>query len=258
MKIGTRIKNAVSDMFVMSGRSTRHSLRSMDTLITVIGMPIMMMFMFVYVVSGVIDTHFANDINFVVPGIVLMCIMSSVAYTAFRLNKDITQGIIDRFRCMPIAKSAILGGQVLSSIVFNAISVLIVLVAGLIIGFRPDARIASWFLVIGILLLFTFAMTWISVVFGLLANSAEGAGAFAYVLLFLLFTSSAFVPTKSMHGLLRVFAEHQPMTPIIETMRSLLGHGNAGPNAWIAVSWCVGLLAAAYFAALRIYKNKTI
>jgi len=167
----------------MSGRVLRHTFRSIDTLITVVAMPVMMMLMFVYVFGGAMNTGSIDYINFVAPGIVLFTIVSGVAYTAFRLNNDITAGIFDRFHSMPISKSSILGGHVLTSVVFNVFSTVLVLLVALLVGFRPEAGIAGWLLAIGIVMLFTLAMTWVSVTFGLLANSGEGAGVFSYLLL---------------------------------------------------------------------------
>lgn len=257
MKIISGIKRNFSDTAVMSGRVLRHTFRSIDTLITVVAMPIFMMLLFVYVFGGAMKTGSVDYVNYVVPGIILFTIASSVAYTAVRLNSDVTAGIFDRFHSMPIAKSSILGGHVLTSLVFNAISVVLVLLVALLVGFRPQAGIAGWLLAIGILLLFTLAMTWVSVIFGLLAGSAEGAGVFAYPLLILLFISSAFVPAQSMSGIVRTFAEHQPMTPIIESVRSLLMNEPAGNNVWTAVLWCMGILIASYIAAMQIYKHKS-
>lgn len=216
----------------------------------------MMLLLFVYVFGGAMNTGSIDYINFVVPGIVLFTIASGVAYTAVRLNNDVTSGIFKRFNSMPISKSSILGGHVLNSVVFNMFSAILVLLVALLVGFRPEAGLAEWLLVIGILLLFTLAMTWVAVTFGLLANSSEGAGVFAYPMLGLLFISSAFVPTESMSGIVRAFAEYQPMTPLIETVRSLLMNEPVGNNALISVIWCVGILIASYIAAMQIYKHK--
>jgi ABC-2 type transport system permease protein len=256
MRIISKIKYNLSDTIVMSVRMLRHNFRSIDTIITVVAMPIMIMLMFVYVFGGSINTGTVDYINYVVPGIILMCITSGVAYSAFRLNNDVTKGIVERFRSMPIAKSSILGGHVLTSIVFNAFSTVLILLFAFLIGFRSDAGITRWLLAIGILLLFTLAMTWIAVMFGLLANSAEGAGVFSYLLLGLLFISSGFAPTETMPRIVRIFAENQPMTPIIETIRSLLLNESVGNNAFIAVLWCSGILIASYIAAMQIYKHR--
>ncbi len=256
MKITSRIKNYISDTMVMSGRMLRHNFRSIDTIITVIAMPLMIMLMFVYVFGGSINTGSVKYINYVVPGIILMCITSGVAYSGFRLNNDVTKGIFERFRSMPVAKSSILGGHVLTSVVFNAFSTVLILLFAFIIGFRSDAGIAGWLLATGILLLFTLAMTWVAVMFGLMANSAEGASVYSYLLLALLFISSGFAPTQSMPRMVRIFAENQPMTPIIETIRSLILNESVGRNALIAVLWCLGILIAAYIASMHIYKHK--
>jgi ABC-2 type transport system permease protein len=209
------------------------------------------------VFGGAIHTGSVNYINYVVPGIILMCIASGAPYTSVRLNIDISRGIVDRFRSMPIAKYSILTGHVLTSVAFNIFSSVIVVLFAVLIGFRTSAGLTGWLLAIGLLLLFTLAMTWLSVVFGLLAKTAEGAGVFAYPVLVLLFVSSAFTPTESMHGALRAFAENQPMTPIIETVRSLLLNGSAGNKALTAVLWCTGLLVASYIAAMQVYRHKT-
>lgn len=256
MNLISGVKYNFGDTAVMSGRVLRHTFRSIDTLITVVAMPIMMMLMFVYIFGGAMNTGPISYINFVVPGILLFTIASGVAYTSVRLNNDVTEGIFDRFHSMPIAKSSILGGHVLTSVVFNLFSTLLVLLIALLIGFRPEAGLAGWLLVIGIVLLFTFAMTWVSVTFGLLANSAEGAGVFAYPMLMLLFISSAFVPTETMPGAVRAFAEYQPMTPIIDAVRSLLLNEPVGNKALIAVVWCLGILITFYIAAMRIYKRR--
>lgn len=249
--------NAIRDTAIMAKRSLRHTIRSMDTIITVAAMPIAMMLLFVYVFGSSFDTGSIKYINFVTPGIVVMCILSGIAYAALRLNNDMTNGIINRFKTMPIASSSILGGHAVSSVLSNLFSVCLVLIVAFLVGFRSDAGIAEWAIFSGLLLLFTIATTWLAIVFGLLAKTAEGAGAFSYILLLLVFVSSAFTPTDKMTPWLRAFAEHQPMTPIIETMRSLLVNGTAGESVWVAGAWCAGLLVVSYFIALRIYKNKT-
>lgn len=259
MRIISGIKRSFSDTAVMSGRVLRHTLRSIDTLITVVAMPVMMMLTFVYIFGGAMNTGSIgiDYINFVVPGVLLLTIVSGVAYTAFRLNNDITAGIFDRFHSMPISKSSILGGHVLTSVVFNVLSTVLVLLVALLIGFRPEAGMAGWLLATGIVLLFTLAMTWIAVTFGLLASSAEGAGVFSYLLMAMLFISSAFAPTESMPGVVRAFAGHQPMTPVIEAVRSLLLNEPVGNNALLAVIWCFGFLVVFYVAAMQIYNRKT-
>ncbi len=245
-----------SDMSVMLGRSMRHIFRSMDTVITVTITPIAMMLLFVYVFGGAIQTGTDNYVNYLLPGILLMAIASGIAYTAYRLFMDMQSGIFERFHSMPIARSAALWGHVLTSLVSNAISVAVILLVALIMGFRSSAGILSWLAVAGILALFTLALTWIAAIAGLSAKSVDGAGAFSYPLIFLPFISSAFVPTASMPGPVRIFAENQPVTSIVNAIRSLLAQQPVGNDIWVALAWCVGILIVAYVFAIRAYKRK--
>ncbi len=248
---------ALRDTWVMAKRSMRHIVRSPDTIITVLAMPIAIMLMMVYVFGSVIDTGLVKYIDFAVPGVIIMTVVSGIAYAAFRLNNDIGRGFINRFRSMPVAPSSILGGHVASSVLSNLFSVLVVMLVALLIGFRSGASFAAWLLWAGMLILFTLAMTWLAMFFGLLAKTAEGSAAFSYILMLMVFLSSAFVPTDKMNSALRAFANNQPMTPIIKTLRSLLVDGSAGQGAWVAVVWCTGLLAVSYLLALRAYAHRT-
>jgi ABC-2 type transport system permease protein len=250
-------KHFFSDMGVMLGRSMRHILRSMDTIITVTITPIAMMLLFVYVFGGAIQTGTDNYVNYLLPGILLIAIASGIAYTAFRLFMDMQRGIFERFHSMPIARSAALWGHVLTSLVSNAISVVVIILVALIMGFRSPAGILSWLAVAGILALFTLALTWIAAIAGLSAKSVDGASAFSYPLLFLPFISSAFVPTETMPSVVRAFAENQPVTSIVEAIRALLSSQPVGNDIWVALAWCLGILIVAYVFAMRAYKRKT-
>jgi ABC-2 type transport system permease protein len=245
-----------SDMNVMLGRSMRHILRSMDTIITVTIMPIAFMLLFVYVFGGAIQTGTDHYVNYLLPGILLIAIASGISYTAYRLFLDMERGIFERFHSMPIARSTVLWGHVLTSLVSNSISVVVIMVVALIMGFRSSAGILSWLAVAGILALFTLTLTWIAAVAGLSANSMDGAIAFSYPLLFLPFISSAFVPTETMPGPVRAFAENQPVTSIVESIRALLSGQPVGNNIWVALAWCVGILLVAYVFAMRAYKKR--
>src|SRR5512143_1821748 len=245
----------LSDMGVMLGRSMRHIFRSMDTIITVTIMPIAFMLLFVYVFSGAIRTGTDNYVNYVLPGILLIAIASGSAYTSYRLFMDKQRGIFERFHSMPIARSAPLWGHVLTSLVSNGISVAVIILVAALIGFRSSAGILSWLAVAGILALFTLALTWMAVIAGLSANSVDGAGAYSYPLIFLPFISSAFVPTASMPAVVRAFAEHQPVTAIVDAIRALLSGQPVGNDIWIALAWCVGILLVAYIFAMRAYKK---
>jgi ABC-2 type transport system permease protein len=244
------------DMSVMLGRSMRHILRSMDTVITVTIMPIALMLLFVYVFGSAIQTGMDNYVNYLLPGILLIAIASGISYTAYRLFIDMQRGIFERFNSMPIARSTVLWGHVLTSLVSNAISVVVIILVALLMGFRSPAGVLSWLAVAGILALFTLTLTWIAVIAGLSAKSVDGASAFSYPIVFLPFISSAFVPTATMRPAVRAFAENQPVTPIVSTIRALLSNQPVGNDIWIALAWCVGIMLVAYLFAMRAYKKR--
>jgi ABC-2 type transport system permease protein len=245
-----------SDMGIMVGRSMRHIFRSMDTIITVAITPIMIMLLFVYVFGGAIQTGTDNYVNYLLPGILLIAIASGTSYTAYRLFMDMQRGIFERFHSMPIAPSAALWGHVLTSLVSSAISVVVIILVGLLMGFRSSAGVLSWLAVASILALFTLALTWIAAIAGLSAKSVDGVSAFSFPLIFLPFISSAFVPTESMPGVVRAFAENQPVTSIVKSIRALLSSQPVGNEIWIALAWCLGILIVAYVFAMRTYKRK--
>ena len=244
----------------MAKRSLRHIVRSPDTIITVVLTPIAMLLLFVYVFGGALgqQTGSVKYVDFITPGIIVLTVISGIAYAAFRLNNDIQKGIINRFRTMPVAPSSILSGQAASSTLSNLFSSLLVLFVAFIIGFRSDAGLVEWLLFAGLLALLTLALTWLAIFFGLLAKSVEGAASFSYILMLFIFISPSFVPTDSMTPVLRGFSEHQPLTPIVETMRSLLSNGTPGDSALVALAWIVGILVVFYLASLRLYRNRTL
>lgn len=249
---------ALTDTWTMTKRSLRHTTRSLDTIITVVLTPIAMLLLFVYVFGGALgeQTGSIAYVDFITPGVIIMTVASGIAYAAFRLSTDLHKGIISRFRTMPVTPSSVLTGQALSSTLSNLFSCLLVILVALLVGFRPAADGAAWLTFCGLLALFTLATTWLAMFFGLLAKTVEGAGAFSYILLLLIFISPSFVPTDSMKPWLRGFAENQPMTPIIETMRSLLTEGTPGPDIWAAFGWAAGILVVSYTLALGIYRRR--
>jgi ABC-2 type transport system permease protein len=249
--------HAVSDTAVLTGRSLRHILRSPDTIITTAVTPIAMMLLFVYVLGGAIETGSDEPyVTYLLPGILLMTIASGVAYTSYRLFLDLQGGIVERFQSMPIGRSAVLWGHVLTSLVANTVSLAIVVAVALLMGFRSGAGVLAWLGAAGILLLFTVALTWLAVVAGLSAKTVDGASAFSYPLIFLPFISSAFVPTDSMPGPVAWFAENQPVTSIVDAIRALLEGQPAGGELWVALAWCLGLLVMAYAWAVATYRRR--
>ncbi|RSM57582.1 ABC transporter permease [Amycolatopsis sp. WAC 01376] len=249
-------KHFFGDTTVLLGRSLKHVTRSVDTIITTAMMPVAMMLMFVYVFGGAISTGSDSYVSYMLPGILLITVASGVAYTALRLFTDMKSGIFERFQSLPIARSGVLWAHVLTSLVANLLSLVIVVGVALLMGFRSGAGLSTWLAVAGILLLFTLALTWLAVIPGLSAKSVDGAGAFSYPLIFLPFLSSAFVPTATMPGPVRAFAEHQPVTSIVNALRALLTEQPVGTDIWIALAWCAGLLVVAYVFATITYRRK--
>ena len=240
----------------LTGRSLRHITRSPDTIITTTIMPIAFLLLFVYVFGGAINTGSDSYVNYLLPGILLITIASGISYTAFRLFLDMKSGIFERFQSMPIARSSVLWAHVLTSMVANLISVVVVVLVALLMGFHSGAGVLDWLAVAGILMLFTLALTWLAVIPGLTAKSPDGASAFSYPLIFLPFISSAFVPTDSMPGAVRAFAENQPVTTIVNTIRDLLTQQPVGTDIWIALAWLIGILIVAYTFAMATYRRK--
>jgi len=195
-------------------------------------------------------------VNYLLPGILLITIASGIAYTSYRLFLDLQTGIFERFQSMPIARSSVLWAHVLTSLVANFISLAVVMVVALVIGFRSGAGVLAWLAVVAILALFTLALTWLAVIAGLSAKSVDGASAFSYPLIFLPFISSAFVPTDSMPGPVRWFAENQPVTSIVNSIRHLLMEQSVGIDLWIALAWCGGILVVAFILAMVVYRRR--
>ncbi len=244
------------DTAVLLGRSMRHITRSPDTIITVSIMPIALMLLFVYVFGGAIHPGPGHYVNYLLPGILLITIAMGISYTGFRLFTDMQSGIFERFQSMPIARSSALWAHVLTSVVSNLISLVIVVLVALLIGFRSGAGALAWLAVAGILILFTLTLTWIAIIAGLSAKTVDGAGAFSYPIVFLPFISAAFVPTDTMPGPVRAFAENQPVTSIVNTIRDLLAHQPVSTGIWIALAWCLGILIVAYALAMATYHRK--
>ena len=249
-------KHFFGDTALLTGRSLRHITRSPDTIITTTIMPIAFMLLFVYVFGGAISSGSGSYVNYLLPGILLITIASSISYTAFRLFMDMKSGIFERFQSMPIARSSVLWAHVLTSLVASLVSVVAVVGVALLMGFRSGAGVLAWLAIAGILVLFTLALTWLAVIAGLSATSVDGASAFSYPLIFLPFISSAFVATATMPGPVRAFAENQPVTPIVNTIRDLYAQQPISTDIWIALAWCAGILIVAYALAMATYHRK--
>jgi ABC-2 type transport system permease protein len=249
-------KHFFGDTAVLTGRSLRHITRSPDTIITTTLMPIAFLLLFVFVFGGAINSGSDSYVNYLLPGIMLITAASGVSYTAYRLFLDMKSGIFERFQSMPIARSSVLWAHVLTSLVAVFMSLVVVVLAALLMGFRSGAGVPAWLAVVGILILFALMLTWIAVIAGLTAKTTDGVSAFSYPLIFLPFISSAFVPTHTMPGPVRAFAEHQPVTSIVNAIRDLFTQQPVGADIWIALAWCVGILVVAYMVSTAIYRRR--
>lgn len=235
---------AISDSLMLIKRSMLHIIKNMDQLLSVAFQPIMFMLLFRYVFGGAINTGGTSYVNFLVAGILVQTAAFGSMYTAIGVATDLQRGIIDRFRSLPMMSSAVLVGHTVADLVRNTISSVIMILVGLAVGFRPKADVLDWVLVFGILLLFTFAMSWLSAILGLIAKSIEAVQWISFVLIFpLTFASSAFVEASTMPKYLRLFAENQPVTQVIEAIRALLVGTPIGNHGQLAVIWCLGILA---------------
>jgi ABC-2 type transport system permease protein len=250
----TTLAMGVNDATVMTGRELRRAVRSIDSLLTSMLLPIMILTMFVFVFGGAINTG-TGYINYVVQGILLLCAGFGSASTAVSVSQDMTTGIIDRFKTMPIFGSSVLIGHVAASVVRNLTACVIVVVFALAYGFRPGGSVAGWLGAVGLLVLFVLAFTWVACAIGQLVGP-DAANGVTFFMLFLPYVSSGFVPTDTMPGVLHAFAEHQPITPIVETLRGLIMGTSTGGNGPAAVAWCLAILVVGYVASSALFRRQ--
>lgn len=248
---------AISDSVTMAGRSLRHVIRDVEGLLLAVILPVMIMVMFVEVLGGGFQAGVENYVDYAVPGVLLLCTGYNAAVIGVAVTKDMTTGVIDRFRSMPIVSSSVLVGHIVGSLLRNLFSALIVIGVALLMGWNPTASVIEWAAVAGIIALFILAMSTLSTTFGLLVRSAEGAGTFSFFMLFLPYISSGFLPVEALPSWLHGFAENQPMTPIIETLRGLLMGSSIGSSAGLAIAWLVGILLVAAVASSTIFTRRT-
>jgi ABC-2 type transport system permease protein len=246
---------AVSDTATMIDRSIRLTRRNVDTLFVSILLPLLMMALFVYVFGGAISTG-TEYINYVVPGILLLTTGYGASNTAMAVADDMTTGMIDRLRSLPIRSFAVLTGHVTASVARNAISTAIVLLASLAMGFRPNAGPLDWLGAIGLLLLYVVALSWLAAALGVIAKSVESASTLSFFMLFVPYLSSAFVQVETMPAFLRPISEHQPITPVIETVRGFLTDTPLNGTGWVALAWCTGLFLFSFTLATVLFRRR--
>jgi ABC-2 type transport system permease protein len=247
---------AVSDSVTMLRRNFRHMKRNPSTLFGSLIFPIIMLLMFVYVFGGAFSVG-TNYVDYVVPGIIIMSVGYSVGQTAVSVSTDMTEGIITRFRTMGISRASVLTGQVLGTVIRTLGCVAVIVCITLIMGFRPTADFAEWIAAVGVVLMITFATSWLTTALGLVAKSVSGASYAAFPVTFLPVISSAFAPARTMPAGIRWFTDYQPFSPVIETLRGLLTGTPIGDSGWLAVGWCVVIALIGYLWARALFNRNT-
>ncbi len=246
-----------NDTVTMAKRCFMLSKRNPDTLLTSIMLPALMMLLFVSLFGNLVHVGDTSYVNYIVPGVLLQCVGQCSSTTAIMMNKDVTSGIMNRFCTLPIKNLSILNGHILEALVRNLLTSVIVLLVAVLLGFRPSINLMDWGIVLILLAGIILALSWLSIAVGITANSAEGASALSALAIILPYLSSGFVPTETLPKVMRVFADYQPMTPIIDTMRNaLLGNPLEIDVCIIALLWCVGLVVVFYFLSLVLFKNR--
>ena len=246
----------MSDALIMAGRSLRLSARSPDALLTALLLPVMLMVVFVYLFGGAVRIG-TSYVDYVVPGVLLLCAVTGASTTAVTVCQDMTGGIIDRFRSLDVPGTSVLAGHVTASLLRNVLSTVLVTAVAFGIGFRPHASVASFAAALGVLLLFVAAVSWLAAAFGLAVSAPEAANGAMFMLMFFCYASSAFVPVSTMPWWLRGFASHQPATPVTETIRSLLLGQPVGGHLWAALAWCGGILAVSVAMSAVLFRRRT-
>jgi ABC-2 type transport system permease protein len=245
-----------TDSAIMLRRNFKHTLRNPTAVFNAVLLPIVIALMFVYVLGGAFNVG-GKYIEYATPGLIIMAISYGLSATALAVNTDMTKGIISRFKVMDISRGAVLTGHVIASMLTSLVAVAAIVGVALLIGFRSSASFLYWLGAIGIIALVCFAVTWLTVALGLSAKTAESAGLATVPLILLPFLSSAFVPADTMGPGVRQFAEYQPFTPIIETLRALLtGHHPSAGHAIAALAWCVGIVLVGYLWALATFRKR--
>lgn len=250
------------DSLLMIKRSSMHILRNRDQLLGTFFQPIMFLVLFATVFGGAISQALPPGVtylNFLMAGIIVQTLAFGSTTTAIAICYDLQKGIVDRFRSLPMSTVAVLNGHTISDLFRNAISTLVMIVAGLALGFRSSASFTDWLMIAGIILLFTLAFSWLSAIVGVFAKSVEGVQWLTFIIVFpLTFASTTFVPTAGMNPVLKAFVENQPITHVVEAVRALMLGYPIGNHGWLAVAWCVGMLVVAIPVATWLFRRKTM
>jgi ABC-2 type transport system permease protein len=247
---------AWSDCVILLGRSLRHLARNTDQLIQTFSLPIILLLMFRYLLGGAIKTD-QTYINYVISGLIVISAAFNLTSTVIGVTSDVRNGIVERFRSMPVLPVAVLVAHVASAVIRTFVSATVLILAGFLVGFRPDASPGEWLAAAGILLLFVVALCWVAVILGLVAKSVEGGSGYGLILVFLPYLSSALVPTDTMPRVLGAIVKNQPVSPVVDAVRSLLTGAPAGDSIWLAVAWWSVILAVSVLIAARLFRRRS-
>jgi len=247
---------ALADCGVLIGRNVRHITRNPEQLFQAVSLPIILTLLFRYFFGGAINTGTMTYANYMIAGLMVISIAFNSTSTVVGVADDMRNGIVERFRSMPMLGPAVLVGHVVSAVLRNALSVVVMIAVGLLVGFRPEAGVGGWLAALGVLLLMATAVSWLAVILGLAAKTVEGAGGLGMILVFLPYASSALVPTESMPGVLRAIVENQPFTAVADTLRALFADTPVGSAGWLALVWWVGILVLTVPFAVRLFHRR--
>lgn len=253
-----RLYWALSDSAVLIGRSLRHLMRNGEMIAVATALPLVQLLVFRYLFGGAINTGDTRYASYVIAGLIVISVTFNASSTAVSLSNDLQEGIVERFRSMPVLNSAVLTGHVVASVARNLLSIAVIVLAGLLVGFRPQASWGQWLGALALLLLYVVAIAWLSVIFALLARSVEGASGLSLVIVFVPYASSAFVPTETMPAALRGVAQNQPFTPLIDAVRALLLDTPVGNSVWLAFGWWAGALLLVVPLAGVLFRRRTL
>lgn len=252
---------AINDSLVMIKRSSTHIIRNMDQLLGTFFQPIMFLVLFAAVFGGAITNSLPPGVgylDYLMAGIIIQTVAFGSTTTAIAICNDLQKGIVDRFRSLPMSNSAVLTGHIVSDLLRNGLSTIVMIVVGVIIGFRSSASVTDWLMIAGLIMLFTFSFSWVMAIMGVKAKSVEAVQWLTFIIIFpLTFASSAFVPTAGMPDYLEAFAANQPITQIIEAVRALMLGTPIGDHGWLAVAWCIAMLVVAVPLATWLFRHKT-
>ncbi|MFE0026164.1 ABC transporter permease [Amycolatopsis sp. NPDC059021] len=255
---GSRLGWALNDTIVLIGRSIKHITRNPEQIVVATLLPLVQLLVFRYLFGGAINTGEVGYASYVIAGLVVISVAFNVSHTALSVSNDLAEGIVERFRSMPVISTGVLTSHVVASMLRHVISIAVIVLVGLVIGFEPRAGLTGWLGALGLLLLFALAVSWLGVIFAVVTKSPEGATGLSLIIVFVPYASSAFVPPSTMPAILRGIVDNQPMTPLIDSVRGLLLAMPIGGSGWLAVAWWTGILLVSIPVSAVLFRRRPL